>query len=52
MKILCCKQSNIAVIPEIDLSENDRMILEGNVQPVWFVDKRSSPNFVSNINQI
>ena len=32
-------QSDIPVIPEIDLSENGWMIIEGNVQPVWFVGK-------------
>ena len=45
-------RSNIAVIPEIDLSENRWMTVEGNVQPVWFVGKELPPNFVSNINQI
>ena len=44
--------SDITVIPEIDLSENVWMIVEGNVQPVWFVCKGSSPNFVSNSKRI
>ena len=30
---------DIAVIPETDLSENGWMIVEGNVQQVWFVGK-------------
>ena len=45
-------QSDIALIPEIDLSENGWMIVNGNVQSVWVVGKSSSSNFVSNIMQI
>ena len=45
-------RSGIGVIPETDLSENGWMIVEGNVQPVWFVGKGSSLNFVSNIKRI
>ena len=45
-------QSDVALIPEIDLSENGWMIVNGNVQSVWVVGKSSSPNFVSNIMQI
>ena len=45
-------QSDIALIQEIDLSENGWMIVNGNVQSVWVVGKSSSPNFVSNIMQI
>ena len=45
-------QSDIAVIPEIDLPENGWMIVEGSVQPVRFVGKRPSPDFISNIEQI
>ena len=35
-----------------DIPENTWMIIEGNVQPVWFVGKGLSPNFVSNIKHI
>ena len=42
----------MAVIPEIDLSENGWMISEGNVLSVWFVGKGLSTNFVFNINKI
>ena len=67
MKTLCCilqaikrihyqlyywLQSDIVVIPEIDFSQNGWMIVEANVQPVLFVGKGSSPNFVSNIKRI
>ena len=45
-------QSDVALIPEIDLSENGWMIVNGNVQSVWVVGKGSSLNFVSNIMQI
>ena len=45
-------RSDIGSIPETDLSENGWVIVEGNFQPVWFVRKGSSPNFVSNIKQI
>ena len=45
-------QSDMAMIPETDLSENGWVILGGNVQPVWFVDKGLSPNLFCNIKQI
>ena len=38
-------RSDITVIPDIDLSENGWIIVEGHVQPVCFVGKGSSPNF-------
>ena len=44
-------RSDIAMIPEIHLSENVWMIVERNIQPVWFVGKEWSTNFVSNIKQ-
>ena len=64
METLCCKQSSefttnyitgcnqIFLIPEIYLLENGWMIVEGNVQPVWFVGKGLSPNLVSDIKRI
>lgn len=45
-------QSDMAVIPEIDLSENSWMISAGNVLPVCFVGKGLSPNLVFNIKKI
>ena len=45
-------RSDISLIPEIDLPENGWMIVKGNVQPVWFVGKGLTTNFVSNIKQI
>ena len=44
-------RSDIAMIPEIHLSENVWMIVERNIQPVWFAGKEWSTNFVSNIKQ-
>ena len=40
------------MIPENSLSENGWIIVEENIQPVWFAGKGSSPNFVSNIKPI
>ena len=45
-------RSDIAVIPETDLSENGWMIVAGNFHPVWFVGKGLSPNLFTNIKQI
>ena len=42
----------IVVIPDFDLSEIGWMIVKGNVHPVLFVSKSSSPNFLSNIKRI